>query len=308
VLISSINWNSNAILRNREMGIVIHNAELTQFYLDSFEEDWNRVDSSTDTDGDNMPDAWEIANGLNRTSSIVPGSSSPEQAHDFDNDGLDNLREYNVSGNPLSNDTDQDCISDLDELVFAALMDIEQSLAMTSQDADANGVADGEQTDCGGTLSPPDDEPADNDNLTTGPSLPERDNPLDSMSARFLMGLMALTSLALLGAFVVMLLQGRWSAKGVVTDSLLDYDEQGGEGLVDPFTADLTTEGGAPVDEGPKVVDTRDSAVARDDGVFGAPQLDGFEFEGWTPKKVQEALASGWTIEQLREHYKQRDQ
>ena len=88
---------------------------------------------------------------------------------------------------------------------------------------------------------------------------------------------------------------------------MLDFDEQG-EGLVDPYTADLTTEGGAPVDEGPKVVDTRDSAVARDDGVFGAPQLDGFEFEGWTPKKVQEALASGWTIEQLREHYKQRDQ
>ena len=307
VLISSINWNSNAVLRNREMGIVIHNTELTQFYLDSFEEDWNRVDSSTDTDGDNMPDWWEIANGLNRTSSIVPGSSAPEQAHDFDNDGLDNLREYNVSGNPLSNDTDQDCISDLDELVFAALMDIEQSLAMTSQDADGNGVADGEQTDCGRTLSPPDDEPEDNDNLTTGPSLPARDNPLDSMSARFLMGLMALTALALLGAFVVMLLQGRWSAKGVVTDSLLDFDEQG-EGLVDPYTADLTTEGGAPVDEGPKVVDTRDSAVARDDGVFGAPQLDGFEFEGWTPKKVQEALASGWTIEQLREHYKEGNQ
>jgi len=49
--------------------------------------------------------------------------------------------------------------------------------------------------------------------------------------------------------------------------------------------------------------EAREVSVGRDDGVFGAPQLDGFDFPKWSPKEVQDSLDAGWTIEQLREKY-----
>jgi cardiolipin synthase len=41
VLISSINWNENSVLNNREAGIIIINEELTKYYSDVFFYDWN---------------------------------------------------------------------------------------------------------------------------------------------------------------------------------------------------------------------------------------------------------------------------
>jgi hypothetical protein len=49
--------------------------------------------------------------------------------------------------------------------------------------------------------------------------------------------------------------------------------------------------------------DAREVTEGRDDGVFGAPQLDGYDFPNWSPKDVQAALDLGWTLEQLREKY-----
>ncbi len=49
--------------------------------------------------------------------------------------------------------------------------------------------------------------------------------------------------------------------------------------------------------------DAREVSVGRDDGVFGAPQLDGYNFPNWSPQQVQESLDAGWTVEQLREKY-----
>ena len=49
--------------------------------------------------------------------------------------------------------------------------------------------------------------------------------------------------------------------------------------------------------------EAREVAVGRDDGVFGAPKLDGYEFPGWSPQQVQEALDSGLTLKELREKY-----
>ena len=65
-LFSSITWGSNSALRNREMGIAIEHLALAEHQTMVFEDDWNRFDSTTDTDGDGMPDYWEVANGLNR--------------------------------------------------------------------------------------------------------------------------------------------------------------------------------------------------------------------------------------------------
>ncbi|MEC9090135.1 MAG: hypothetical protein VYC11_02080, partial [Candidatus Thermoplasmatota archaeon] len=71
---------------------------------------------------------------------------------------------------------------------------------------------------------------------------------------------------------------------------------------------DDMTQSGAVILDGTSVgpnatSEAREVSVGRDDGVFGAPQLDGYDFPGWSPQKVQESLDAGWTLEQLREKY-----
>ena len=58
-----------------------------------------------DSDGDGIPDDWETQNGLNPF-------DSADAAKDLDNDGLTNLREYNLGTNPQARDTDGDGVSD----------------------------------------------------------------------------------------------------------------------------------------------------------------------------------------------------
>jgi len=62
------------------------------------------IDIDTDPDKDGIPTDWEEYWGLNP---YVPDSSE-----DPDNDALTNLREYQLSLNPLSNDTDGDGMTD----------------------------------------------------------------------------------------------------------------------------------------------------------------------------------------------------
>jgi pseudolysin len=61
-----------------------------------------------DSDQDGMPDAWEIANGLN--------PASDDSALDFDSDGLTNLEEYILGTEPDLSDSDGDSLSDGDEV------------------------------------------------------------------------------------------------------------------------------------------------------------------------------------------------
>lgn len=68
-----------------------------------------------DTDGDGLPDEWEIENGLN------PNDPS-DASLDSDNDGLTNIEEYNMQGtygkstNPNKADTDEDGFTDKEEI------------------------------------------------------------------------------------------------------------------------------------------------------------------------------------------------
>ena len=76
--------------RNREHGILIMDSDFASIFTSSFENDWNRVDERTDTDGDTLPDLWESINGLNRHRASVAGTALSEQSLDPDEDGLDN--------------------------------------------------------------------------------------------------------------------------------------------------------------------------------------------------------------------------
>ncbi|MFH1849443.1 MAG: hypothetical protein ABH879_04625 [archaeon] len=65
-------------------------------------------EASDDTDGDGMPDWYEIQNGLDPE---VDDSSG-----DIDGEGLSNIREYGLNTNPTMTDTDGDGVDDATEL------------------------------------------------------------------------------------------------------------------------------------------------------------------------------------------------
>ncbi|MBU0677985.1 MAG: chitobiase/beta-hexosaminidase C-terminal domain-containing protein, partial [Verrucomicrobia bacterium] len=59
------------------------------------------ADEFVDSDGDGMPDWWEVANGF-------ATNSAADAAQDGDSDGLDNLAEYEQGTDPSDEDTDGD--------------------------------------------------------------------------------------------------------------------------------------------------------------------------------------------------------
>ena len=66
------------------------------------------ADEFYDTDGDEIPDYWEVTHGLD--------PSSGDAGNDPDSDGLSNLGEYQNNTDPFNSDTDGDGISDSDEV------------------------------------------------------------------------------------------------------------------------------------------------------------------------------------------------
>lgn len=51
VLVSSTNWSSDGVLRNRDAGLIIHDPEIAQYYQSVFIDDWdNRANASLDDD------------------------------------------------------------------------------------------------------------------------------------------------------------------------------------------------------------------------------------------------------------------
>ena len=79
-----------------------------------------------DTDGDQMPDAWELANGLNPSLSNASGNP--------DGDHLNNLGEYNSGTNPQ--------IADFPETRFAVSGSFALSIRPLAVDQDGDGMPD----------------------------------------------------------------------------------------------------------------------------------------------------------------------
>ncbi|GHC13530.1 hypothetical protein GCM10007047_33610 [Cerasicoccus arenae] len=73
------------------------------------------IRDNNDLDDDNLPDDWEIANGLdpqdNGQTNALEGARG-----DFDQDGLSNSVEWGMALNPTSADTDSDGLADWDEV------------------------------------------------------------------------------------------------------------------------------------------------------------------------------------------------
>ena len=126
---------------------------------------------------------------------------------------------------------------------------------------------------------------------------------MDSASAKVLFALVVIAAISLLGALGVMLFNSRSEAAGkVLVDDVGDLSEEiWSENETAAPTGTVILDG---TSVGPNAGSgAREVSVGRDDGVFGAPQLDGYEFPGWSPQQVQESLDAGWTLEQLREKY-----
>jgi len=90
--------------------------------------------ASLDSDGDGMPDTWEIANGLNPY-------DPTDAALDPDGDGLTNLQEYQLGTNPHVADTDGDGLTDGQEVKLGT----NPLLA----DTDGDGIPDGVEVKIG---------------------------------------------------------------------------------------------------------------------------------------------------------------
>ncbi|MED5485816.1 MAG: SPRY domain-containing protein, partial [Candidatus Thermoplasmatota archaeon] len=68
--------------------------------------------SSTDSDGDGLPDSWESNYGLDPGSTDTDGDGIEDDDEDLDGDGLSNMEEYDLGTNPNNFDTDEDGIDD----------------------------------------------------------------------------------------------------------------------------------------------------------------------------------------------------
>ncbi len=323
VLISSINWGDSAMVRNREMGLIITSTEVAAPFVASWYADWNRLDNVTDTDNDGMPDIFEVNNGLNRTISMHDGVLEADM--DNDNDGLSNLDEYTLGGNPLNADTDGDCILDLVEVSWAQstaldpnVEDVSPSDAINLADADGDGVNESEALGCDlGGIEPVDS----NDNQSnetsvdddqdgvpntkdecpdtqvnastdvTGCSLNQRNQKAGDASGEakegfgenFMLLLMLGGLLLLIGA-VYGIVQSR------------KENEERKDWVTDQHIDNVV---GTEAQWEQPVLDGRNE----EDTSTLAGELE--RFPGWDESMLQQYLDLGWTLDQLEEYYQQ---
>ena len=284
VLISSINWGDNSILRNREMGVLIHSEEFTSPYLESWWLDWNRTDDTTDSDGDNMPDWWEIANGLNRSRRSMPQGLT-EAELDPDGDGKTNLQEFLANTDPWTNENvtdDANNTGDNNTVVDDVNDDV------TTTDADGDLVED--------TLDQCLDTPSEavvDDNGCSAEQLKQLAQDNTQSQAENGAGMDFMLMLIGVGGFVFVialaLLLLRKKEDGFeYTELEMEMDKSFDQPVLDATPPDTT--------------ETTSFQMPVLDGT--APKsLDMSRFPGWDEDTVNGLVEQGWTEEQLTSYY-----
>jgi hypothetical protein len=114
-----------------------------------------------DTDGDGLPDPWEIANFILPTEDPVADAVTILARHsgttDADGDTLDNLGEFNALTNPNLADTDSDGLNDKVESATGTWASAANTgTKPLKPDSDGDGLLDGQENNTGAYVSPTD--------------------------------------------------------------------------------------------------------------------------------------------------------
>jgi hypothetical protein len=134
-----------------------------------------------DTDGDGMPDVWEIKNGLNPNVNDANG--------DLDNDGLKNIDEYKAGTAANNPDTDGDGLKDGVETNTKTWVSANNTgTDPLNPDTDGDGLQDGAETNTGklvgasDTGSNPHKADSDGDGFSDGVEVQQGFNPNSAAS------------------------------------------------------------------------------------------------------------------------------
>lgn len=107
---------------------------------DVYEKHYFETDpENADTDGDGLPDGYEVYYlGTDPKKADSDDNGISDSDEDFDNDGLNNLREYELGTGPYNADSDSDGLSDSDEVNT-------YNTDPLKYDTDADGISDGDE-------------------------------------------------------------------------------------------------------------------------------------------------------------------
>jgi hypothetical protein len=123
-----------------------------------------------DTDGDGLPDGWEVSQGLDPLNAV-------DASQDADNDGLTNLAEFTNKTNPRNADTDGDSLTDGWEGAYGFNPLIPDD---ATRDTDGDGLSDG--VECLNRTNPKVAD-TDGDGMPDGWEVSHGFNPLTAVDA-----------------------------------------------------------------------------------------------------------------------------
>ena len=323
VLVSSINWGDSALVRNREMGVLLTSQEVAAVYASAWHADWDRLDNTTDTDQDGLLDRWEVMNGLKRTQRSVAGEANMDESMlDGDDDGLTNFAEQLHGGDPHRADTDGDCIPDGLEVAWAQATALNQSVAdidpydaLNKADADGDGVNESEAMGCDlGGLEPVDNttEPTgglddDNDGVENGddacpgtaPGAATDDNGCSSAqrAANVQDSTDNSTGEAAESFFLTLMVLALVLSGGayIVLRNMRSDSPVAKDSLTEAAFAGITTASNEP---------TWDPPVLDASGPTVTPEMLAL-VPGWSADMVREYMLQGWTMDQLAAYYQE---